>query len=384
MLSFQFATTPHIVCARGAALRLAPLLQRRGCGHAFIVTDPGLVRAGVTEAPIAALRAAGLKVTVYDQVVADPPEHIVLSASEAARSSGADAVIGLGGGSSLDTAKLVALLSARPQPLSEIYGADRAAGPRLPLIQVPTTAGTGSEVTPTSVISTPDHQKRGVISALLLPDAAVLDATLTTALPPGPTAMTGIDAMVHAIEAYTSRHLKNPVSDALAVRALQLLSEHLGRAQSDGEDLVAREAMLLGSLLAGMAFANAPVAAIHALAHPLGSHFHVPHGLANALVMVPVLRFNLPAAAPLYAQLARALDPALRDLADDAAAEAFVATMAQHVAQAPIAQRLREVGVGENDLAMLAEAAMGVQRLLTHNPRDVGPADALALYAQAY
>ncbi len=382
MPSFQFETPPRIVCERGAALRLAPLLQGRG--HAFVVTDAGLVRAGLIDAPVAALRKAGLRVTVHDKVEADPPEHVVLAAVEAARAAGADCVIGLGGGSSLDTAKLVALLTASPQPLADIYGPQRATGPRLPLIQVPTTAGTGSEATPTSVVSTPDHQKRGVISSLLFPDVAVLDAQLTLALPPAPTAMTGVDAMVHAIEAYTTRHLKNPISDALAVRALQLLDRHLGRVIAQGDDIEAREAMLLGSMLAGMAFANAPVAAIHALAHPLGSHFHVPHGLANALVMVPVLRFNLPEAGMRYAELARALNPALHAAGDAEAAEAFIATMAGHVAQAPMPQRLREVGIAANDLPMLAEAAMGVQRLLANNPRELNQTHALVLYTQAH
>jgi alcohol dehydrogenase class IV len=382
MPSFQFETPPRIVCERGAALRLAPLLQGRR--HAFVVTDAGLVRAGLIDAPVAALRKAGLRVTVHDKVEADPPEHVVLAAVDAARAAGADCVIGLGGGSSLDTAKLVALLAASPQPLADIYGPQRATGPRLPLIQVPTTAGTGSEATPTSVVSTPDHQKRGVISSLLYPDVAVLDAQLTLALPPAPTAMTGVDAMVHAIEAYTTRHLKNPISDALAVRALQLLDRHLGRVIAQGDDIEAREGMLLGSMLAGMAFANAPVAAIHALAHPLGSHFHVPHGLANALVMVPVLRFNLPAARARYAELARALNPALHGAGDAEAAEAFIATMAGHVAQAPMPQRLREVGIAANDLPMLADAAMGVQRLLANNPRELNQTHALVLYTQAH
>lgn len=382
MPSFQFETPPRIVCERGAALRLAPLLPGRR--HAFVVTDAGLVRAGLVDAPVAALRKAGLRVTVHDKVEADPPEHVVLAAVEAARVAGADSVIGLGGGSSLDTAKLVALLAASPQPLAGIYGPQRATGPRLPLIQVPTTAGTGSEATPTSVVSTPDHQKRGVISSLLYPDVAVLDARLTLALPPAPTAMTGIDAMVHAIEAYTTRHLKNPISDALAVRALQLLDGHLGRVIAQGDDIEAREAMLLGSTLAGMAFANAPVAAIHALAHPLGSHFHVPHGLANALVMLPVLRFNLPEAGARYAELARALNPALHGAGDGEAAEAFIATLSRHVAQAPIPQRLREVGIAATDLPMLAEAAMGVQRLLANNPRELNQTHALVLYTQAH
>jgi len=383
-MRLHFETAPRIIYECGAALRLAPLLQQRDCRHAFIVTDSGLVQAGVPHAPIAALRAENIAVTVYDKVQADPAEHVVLQAVEAARNAGADAIIGLGGGSSLDTAKLTALLAMRPQSLDDIYGADRAIGPRLPLIQVPTTAGTGSEVTRVSVVSTPDQQKRGVISAWLLPDVAVLDAALTLGLPPGPTAMTGVDAMVHAIEAYTSRDLKNPVSDALAVSALKLLSNNLGRAVTHGADIAARAAMLQGSLLAGMAFANASVAAIHGLAHPLGSYFHVPHGLANALVTVPVLRFNLPVVAPLYAELARALQCNPCGVSDCDAAEAFITHVAGHIGQAPIAQRLRDVGVTARDLPRLAQAAMTVQQLLIHNPRRLTLSDALALYSEAY
>lgn len=253
---------------------------------------------------MAAFEKAGIAATLYSEVQADPPEAAVLDAVAAAKKAGADAIIGFGGGSSMDTAKLVALLVGTPQDLPDIYGIGLAKGPRLPLIQVPTTAGTGSEVTPISIVTTPTHEKKGVVSPLLYPDLAVLDAKLTVGLPPAVTAMTGIDAMVHAIEAYTSKHKKNVLSDGLAVKALQLLAGNMDKVLANGADLSARAAMLQGSMLAGMAFANAPVAAVHALAYPLGGHFHVPHGLSNALVLAPVLAFNRPAAEELYGELA--------------------------------------------------------------------------------
>src|SRR5690606_8457932 len=250
--------------------------------------------------------AEGLRVAVYDQVIADPPENIVMAAVEQAKASDADLVIGFGGGSSMDVAKLVALL-AHPgcaQSLQDIYGVGNAKGQRLPLIQVPTTAGTGSEVTPIAIITTGETTKMGVVSPLLLPDLALLGADLTLGLPPAVAAATGIDAMVHAIEAYTSALKKNPMSDLLAREALRLLAANLPIVVEDGRNRAARQAMLLGACLAGQAFANAPVAAVHALAYPLGGNFHIPHGLSNALVLPQVLRFNVSAAASHYAELA--------------------------------------------------------------------------------
>lgn len=376
MTGFSFETTPRILCEDGAALKLAEFLNGIGVSRPFIVTDAGLVSAGVVQPILDALKAAGVTALVFSEVLADPPEISVMAAVQAAREAGADGVVGLGGGSSLDTAKLVALLAGTDQALPGIYGIGLARGPRLPLVQIPTTAGTGSEVTNIAIVTTPDDQKKGVVSPLLYPDAAILDATLTTGLPPRVTAMTGVDAMVHAIEAYTSKHKKNPVSDSLAISALKLLHANIRRVIADGSDLPARRAMLQGSLLAGMAFANAPVAAVHALAYPIGGIFHAPHGLSNALVLGPVLRFNLPAAGPLYAELAAAIG-----LKPDAAA--FVDEIAALTAAMPMEQRLSELGVEVQHLDRLAHDAMQVQRLLINNPREVTLADARALYEEA-
>lgn len=381
MTNFVFETVPRIVCEIGAAARIGALAQELGVRHAMLVTDQGLVQAGVLDAALAGLRAGGVATTVFTEVQADPPEDSVLAAVAAARAAGADGIIGFGGGSSLDTAKLVALLAGTPQSLAEIYGIGLAKGPRLPLIQVPTTAGTGSEVTPIAIVTTPTQEKKGVVSPALYPDVAVLDGSLTVGLPPRVTAMTGIDAMVHAIEAFTTRHKKNPLSDALAVKALELLHANLRKVIANGADLAARSAMLQGSLLAGMAFANAPVAAVHALAYPLGGHFHVPHGLSNSLVLAPVLVFNKPAAEALYAELARVILPRQRFAGAAEAAQGFIDTIVALVAEMPFEQRLREVGVGEGDLALLARDVMNIHRLLVNNPRELTEADARAIYA---
>jgi alcohol dehydrogenase class IV len=384
MSQFSFETTPKIICEQGGARRLGEIAKSLGITRLFLVTDVGLIKARLIDGALASLGAAGVATTVFSEVLADPPELSVQAAVDAARAAGADGVVGFGGGSSLDTAKLVALLSRTPQALPEIYGIGLARGPRLPLIQVPTTAGTGSEVTPISILTTPTHEKKGVVSPLLYPDVALLDSLLTLGLPPAITAMTGVDAMVHAIEAFSTRLKKNPLSDALALKALQLLYANLPAAVTDGRDATVRENMLLGSLFAGMAFANAPVGAVHALAYPLGGHYGLPHGLSNSLVFVPVLKFNLPVAQGLYAELGRAILPHLNAVPDSQAASAFVAAIGERVAAMPYAQTLRDAGVKEADLPMLAEDAMKVQRLLVNNPRDVAYADALALYQVAF
>ena len=384
MTTFSFETAPKIICEQGGADRLGEIAKGLGVTRLFLVTDAGLVKAKLLDGALASLAAAGVTASVFSEVLADPPELSVQAAVDAAVAVGADGVVGFGGGSSLDTAKLVALLVRTPQALPDIYGIGLARGPRLPLIQVPTTAGTGSEVTPISILTTPSHEKKGVVSALLYPDIALIDSLLTLGLPPAVTAMTGVDAMVHAIEAYTTRLKKNPLSDALAIKALQLLYPNLLAAVNDGKDATVREAMLLGSLLAGMAFANAPVGAVHALAYPLGGHYGLPHGLTNSLVLLPVLEFNLGTAQKLYAELGRAIVPALAAAEDASAATAFVAALRERVAAMPYAQTLRAAGVKQGDLPMLAEDAMKVQRLLVNNPRDVAYPDALALYQAAF
>ncbi len=384
MSQFTFETTPKIICEQGGADRLGEIAQGLGIKHLFLVTDAGLIKARLIDGALASLAAAKVAVTVFSDVLADPPELSAQAAVDAARAAGADGVVGFGGGSSLDSAKLVALLARTPQALPAIYGIGLARGPRLPLIQLPTTAGTGSEVTPIAILTTPCHEKKGVVSPLLYPDVALLDSRLTLGLPPATTAMTGVDAMVHAIEAFSTRLKKNPLSDALALKALQLLYANLPAAVTDGKDATVRENMLLGSLFAGMAFANAPVGAVHALAYPLGGHYGLPHGLSNSLVFVPVLKFNLPLAQALYAQLGRAILPQLAGAGDSEAANAFVAAISERVAAMPYAQTLRDAGVKESDLPMLAEDAMKVQRLLVNNPRDVGYQDALAMYQAAY
>jgi len=384
MTSFSFATVPTIHCAPGATKELGRELRAQfpDVRRVFLVTDQGLLRTGLADAPIASMSAAMFHVKQFADVLADPPEHVIEEAVVAAREHETELVIGLGGGSSMDVAKLVAVLTSSPQSLTEIYGIGNVRGPRLPLVQIPTTAGTGSEVTNISIVTTGATSKMGIVAPQLYADLAILDAELTIGLPRTVTAATGIDAMVHAIEAYTSKHKKNPLSDGLARQALSLLSRHLIRACEDGHDLAARQAMLLGAMLAGQAFANAPVAAVHALAYPIGGIFHIPHGLSNSLVLPHVLRFNAEACAEQYAELATIVVPHAEGSAE-ARAEALTVAMQQFATIAGLPRALRQVGIAETDLNMLADDAMKQTRLLANNPRPVSRADAYAIYKLA-
>lgn len=383
MNPFTFQTTPNVLFEAGASRKLPEIVGSFGAKRVLLVTDKGVRGAGLTKAAEAALAEAGVALDVYEDVVADPPSTVIEAAAKRARDLGTDLVLSIGGGSALDTAKLVAYLAKSDEPLDSIYGVGLAKGNRLPLILVPTTAGTGSEVTPISIVTTPTTEKKGVVAPKLLPDWAVLDPELTLGLPSHVTAATGIDAMVHAIEAFTSKNKKNPISDQLAKQALALLSANIRTACTDGRNLEARSGMLLGSMLAGMAFANAPVAAVHALAYPVGAIFHVPHGLSNALVLMGVMRFNLSHAEALYAELAPILDPAAADLPQPEAARRFVESLDAICRDCKVPASLAEVGVARQDLERMATDAMKQTRLLVNNPREVTYDDAFAIYAEA-
>jgi alcohol dehydrogenase class IV len=300
-----------------------------------------------------------------------------------AAGEGCASVVGFGGGSPMDVAKLAAYLLGSGDDLDAIWGVGKALGTRLPLALVPTTAGTGSEATGVSVITIGGSVKNAVNSPALNADWAVLDPELTIGLPRHVTAATGIDAMVHAIEAYTSARRKNPVSDMLAKEALRLLSQNLVAACERPDDRIARANMLLGAHYAGVAFDNAPVAGVHALAYPLGGHFHVPHGLSNSLVLTHVLGHNMPVAMRDYAELGCVLDPALANVGAQAQAQGFVERLAVLTRATGLPLRLSDVGVGPEHLDLLAAEAMKQERLLINNPCPISEADARRLYEAA-
>ncbi len=381
-MQFDFYSTHSILVARGSSVNLARKIQERGGKSVLIVTDPGVLAAGLLNRALAQFKELQLSVQIFSDVEADPPIPVINQAVLAAQECHADYIVGFGGGSSMDVAKLVALLSSGKERLEDIYGIGMAKGPRLPLILVPTTAGTGSEVTQSSVVTVSESEKKGVLSPHLLPDMAILDAELTLGLPSHVTAATGIDAMVHAIEAFTTKHLKNPMSDCVAKESLRLLAGNLHQAVNFGNDIVARENMLLGACLAGMAFTNAPVAGVHALAYPIGARFHVPHGLSNSLMLAPVIRFNIDVAHSMYAELGQIIKPGLKGSSIEQASQLadYLGSLAGELG---LPQKLLEVGITERDIDQLAQDAMLQTRLLMNSPREITLKDAATLYREA-
>lgn len=385
MNDFLFSAVSDVLVGAGTSQQLGDIAVAMGLQRALIVTDPGIIKFGLLDSAVQNLEANNVALSIYSDVVADPPESVVMDAVAAAQEFGCDGVIGFGGGSSMDVAKLLAVLIKGQQSLTDIYGVDQITSGRLPLIQVPTTAGTGSEATMVSIITTGETTKAGVVSRTLLADKIILDATLTIGLPPAVTAATGIDAMVHAIEAFTSRHKKNPLSDMLAREALRLMAGNIEVAVKQGTNVVAREAMLLGAMLAGQAFANAPVAAVHALAYPLGGNYHIPHGLSNSLVLPHVLRFNAPNAGHNYRELAAIIMPNAVLPIDQLEVSELLATYFLSLAEDfGLPTQLRQMNIAHADIEMLADEAMLQQRLLVNNPRDVSHEDALAIYQKAF
>lgn len=340
-----------------------------------IITDHGVRSLGLIDAGIAALEDAGFDLMIFDDVVADPPEDVVMAGADAVKRFDAGLVIGFGGGSPMDTAKVIAFLAANEVSLPDIYGVDVAQGPRLPLLLIPTTSGTGSEVTNVAIITTGQGSKNAVVSDPLYADRVLLDAKLTTGLPAHISAATGIDAMVHAIEAYTSVHRKNPISDALGLSALRKLTRAIGRAVNTPDDIQAREDMLIGAMLAGQAFSNAPVGAVHGLAYPLGGFFHVPHGLSNSLVMVEVMKFNAQEerAKRWYGEIAS-------DLGVGETSSALIDEILRLQDVTRVQRRLRDVNITEDAIPMMADDAILKDRVLRNNPREMTRDDIVKIY----
>lgn len=378
-----FCTTPRVAFAEGALNNIVSEIKRLGASRPCIVTDPGLMSTGIVERLQGLLNDGGLDCCLYDKVQADPPYELVDQTVELVKSQGADCVIGIGGGSSLDMAKITAAMAVNPGSVADYFGIDLLPENGLPLILIPTTAGTGSEVTPIVILSDEGEKlKKGVVSPHLYPDCALLDPELTAGLPPAVTSATGMDALIHAVEAYTSRNA-TPMSDVLAREAMSLIFNNLRSAYADGTNSRARGAMLRGSMLAGMAFANAGVTAVHAFAYPIGAEFHIPHGIANTIMLVPVMRFNMLGNLERFADLADIFGQPTAGLSTRQAAHLAVESLAELAEDLRVPQNLGEYGVQESHVPDLAAGVMKVTRLLANNPRKLQIADAEAIYRSA-
>lgn len=369
VFSFQM---PQVTMGFQARQELPSIVHHYG-RRVCVVSDPGMAEQPLFAEMIETLRKVDLQVSVFRDVPPDPPLNAVRQCATSAREARADVLLGVGGGSALDVTKVAAILLAHDCRIESLFGIDQVPGPGVPVILAPTTAGTGSEVTPIAVLSDEDADlKRGVVSDFLLAEHAVVDPQFCLTLPPGPTAYTGMDALTHAIEAYTNRFAV-PLIDAFALESIRLVASHLRQAVGNGADQDARYGMSLASLLGGLCLRSVNTAAVHALAYPLGGCFHVPHGVANSLLLPHVMQFNTPVAAVQYEAIAQAMG------AKDAVAA--VVALSQAVGTN---RRMREFGVQERDLPEMAAAAMQIQRLLKNNPREMTETDALTIYQQAW
>ena len=386
--NFTFNTTSGIRFGNGTSKSCVSEISQKLGQNILFITDKDLMSLKLTEPTLIELNKLSSKVEVFQDVEADPSLKTLMNAIEIGKKNKITGVIGFGGGSSMDVAKLTSLILGSNENIEEAWGVSNAKGPRLPLILVPTTAGTGSEVTPISIITVGEEEKKGVSSPIILPDIAILDPELTVGLPAHTTAATGIDAMVHAIEGYASANKNNnPISKMIAVEALKLLGGSIEKAVFEGSNIEARGNMLLGAMLAGKSFANSPVAAVHALAYPIGGTFHVSHGLSNSLVLPYVLRFNSVdnKATKDYSELAPFLFPDIdMSKGNQAICKEFIDRLENLSKKLGLPQKLREVNIPKEACKKMASDAMKQTRLLVNNPREVTENDALNIYEAAW
>ena len=387
--NFYFNTVAGIRFGWESVLSSVEEIRRILGPRVLLISDPGLSQIGLYTPLVDNLTKIGTEVRVFDKVQQDPTLENLELAIESGIGFLATGILGFGGGSPMDVAKLASLVLGSDEKIHSLWGVNKVKGPRLPLILVPTTAGTGSEVTPVSIMTVDNTEKRGVSSQVIIPDLAVLDPSLTMGLPSKITATTGIDAMVHAIEAYTSSSTNNNVISAtLAIQALKLLGSSILPAANDGRsEKRARENMLLGSMLAGISFANSPVAGVHALAYPLGVKYKVSHGLSNALLLPHVLKFNMQLAdtKDLYAKLAGIIFPHLKYIKDPKEqANRLSDEFIQLSKKLNLPTRLQEIDIPKDALAEMSTEAMKQDRLLVNNPKKISLRDAEEIYKAAW
>ena len=375
-----FQSTPKIIMGEGSLSQIVNEIKSFESKKILIVTDPGLVKAGIAGKLEAVLKSGGVEFSLYDQVEPDPRLETAESAAEEVKKNSVDLVIGLGGGSAIDIAKIAAVLATNKGSLNDYFGVDLIQKPGVKTIIVPTTAGTGSEVTPIVILSDEEEKlKKGVVSPHLFPRVAILDPALTVGLMPSVTASTGMDALIHAVEAFTSKN-SYWMTDMMAREAIRLIIGNIRTAFANGANIDAREHMLKGSLLAGMAFANAGVTAVHAFAYPIGAEFHISHGVANSIMLAPVMAFNMLGDIEKFSELADMFGENTVGMSQREKAIAAVAALKTLSADLQIPENLSQFGIKDSDIPMLAEGVMKVTRLLANNPRTLTKKDAEKIY----
>ncbi len=381
---FSFTGAKKIVFGNGSILTLASHIKEHHAQNPLIVIDKNLAKTDLQEKIASILVSEGIKFTVFDKVEPEPRIELADEGAALAIKNKCDIVIGIGGGSAMDVAKAIAVIATNKGAAADYLGLNKVPKAGLPKIMIPTTAGTGSEVTFTAVFVRKNLKKKeGMNSPHLYPELALLDPELTLSLPPAPTAQTGLDALCHAIESYTSIN-SSPMSEMFSLEAIALIAENLRTCVHDGKNIAARERMLLGSLYAGIGLANAGVTAVHSLSYPLGGKFGVSHGLANTILLAPVMAFNLPGALEKFADIAEAMGECTEGLPAREAAYLAVDAVEALIEDCGIDSSIRDFGVKEDDFPALADVAVTVARPLENNPRKMTKEDMIAIYAEAF
>jgi alcohol dehydrogenase class IV len=381
---FSFTGAKKIIFGSGSFEKLVEYIGETGGKKPFVVLDKNLAGIGFGDKLSGLFEGTGMDYTLFDKVDAEPALELADEGAGIARKKKSDIVVGIGGGSAMDVAKAVAVIAANKGKAKNYLGLNKIPAPGLPKIMIPTTAGTGSEVTFTSVFIRKDLKKKeGMNSPYLFPELAVLDPVLTLSVPPEVTAATGVDAFCHAIESYTSIH-SSPMSELISLEAIQLISSNLRTCVHDGNNIAARENMLLGSLYAGLGLANAGVTAVHSLSYPLGGKYGIPHGMANTVLLPSVMRYNLPGAIEKLAIVAEVMGEVVVDLSSREAADMAVEAIEDLIRDCGINDTLETLGVEEEDFPELAETAMTIARPLANNPCRMTAEDAIEIYEDAY
>jgi len=382
--TYSLRNVRRVVAGPGSIGAIGEIAAEHGAKAALILTDRGVSGAGLIDRPKEILETAGVRVEVLRDTPPEPEAGHVEAILEAARSTGCGLIVGIGGGSVMDVAKLVSVMLKNDVSLRRLLAGERIPRDGVPTLMVPTTAGTGSEVTPNAIVLVPeDGLKVGVVDGRLVPSGVILDPEMTAGLPPAITAATGMDALTHAVECYTSRKA-NPLGDTFALRSIALVSGAIRRAYRDGGDMDARHDMLLGAMFGGLCIATSSTTAVHALAYPLGGKYRVPHGLSNAILLPHVMRFNLDAAQRRFRDIAVAMGLPVSGLSDRQAAERMVENLESLNVDLEIRCDLRERGLSEEDLDSLAEAASKVTRLLDNNPKPMTRSDMREIYRKLF
>jgi alcohol dehydrogenase class IV len=379
---FSFQAPANITFGPGAITRLPELVRGFG-GRAVVVSDPGVAKAGILPRLLTLLHDAGITAEPFTDVEPNPSVETVNAAVDRFRRTRASFVIGAGGGSAMDVAKVVGVLGAHGGAVHDYEGIGKVPGPGLPVAAVPTTAGTGSEVTIFSVITDRERRFKMTLGSVhTVPQVAVCDPELTLSMPQPLTAATGMDALTHAVESYINT-AHNPIAKTLALEAIRLIGRSLRPAYANGRDLRARTEMLLASTMAALAFARTRLGNVHAMSHPLGAHFDVPHGVANAILLPYVMEWNLLACLETYPVIAAALGEPVAGVSSRAAAEAAVEAVRTLARDVQIPARLRDVGVLREGIPAMTDDAMKSGNVLV-NPRATTAADIAALFETAY